>query len=89
MHDAAVGTAFQGGPLVGSDGKVVAISSRNYAPLGFHSEGVYFAIPPKTACEKILRCPSGEPSNPAQGNRGLSRGATESRSPTAAATSTS
>ncbi len=32
QHDAAIGPAFQGGPLVNSEGKVLGVSSRAYAP---------------------------------------------------------
>ena len=35
-------------------------------PLGFTTEGVYFAIPIHSACDKVLRCPSGEPNAPGQ-----------------------
>ncbi len=59
QHDAAVGAAFQGGPILDSDAKVVSVGSRAYAPLGFPSEGVYFGIPITAACEKVLSCPGG------------------------------
>ena len=64
QHDAPVGTAFQGGPLVNSDGAVLGIASRAYAPLGFTSDGVWFGVPIRDACQQILRCPSsGDPSS--------------------------
>ena len=69
MHDAAVGNGFQGGPLVNSDGKVLGIASRSYAPLGYRTEGVYFAIPSRTACERVLKCPNGDPGGATAGNR--------------------
>ncbi|MEJ7765545.1 MAG: S1C family serine protease, partial [Acidimicrobiales bacterium] len=40
MHDAAIGQGFQGGPLINSDGKVLGVASRSYAPLGYASDGV-------------------------------------------------
>ncbi|MEY2472635.1 MAG: serine protease Do [Actinomycetota bacterium] len=58
QHDAPVGTAFQGGPLVDSDGKVVGISSRSFAPLGYTSDGVWWAPQVRDACDKVLRCPN-------------------------------
>ena len=65
QHDAPVGQAYQGGPLVTSEGKVVAVASRAYSPLGFSSDGVYFAPLARAACEKVLKCPSGgDPSGP-------------------------
>ena len=68
QHDAAIGPAFQGGPLLNSDGKVLAVSSRAYAPLGFGTDAVFFGVPIRTACEKVLKCPDG--GNPAAGNKG-------------------
>ena len=62
QHDAAVGQAFQGGPLIDADGRVLGVASRSYAPLNFPSDGVYFAPLIRAACEKVLRCPSGRPS---------------------------
>jgi S1-C subfamily serine protease len=61
QHDAAIGPAFQGGPLVNSDGQVLGISSRAYSPLGFSTDSVWFAIPSKAACEKVLSCPGNTP----------------------------
>ena len=64
QHDAAVGSAFQGGPLVNSKGEAVGIASRAYSPLGFSSEGFFFGIPVKAACDRVLDCPGGDPSSP-------------------------
>lgn len=60
QHDAGVGPAFQGGPLVNSEGQVLGVASRAYAPLGFGSDGVFFAVPAKLTCEKVLKCPGGD-----------------------------
>jgi S1-C subfamily serine protease len=62
QSDAAVGAHFRGGPLVNSEGKILGVASSAYAPLGFRTEGVYFSPPVRMACDRILRCPSGEPS---------------------------
>ena len=59
QHDAAIGAAFQGGPLLNDKGEVLAVSSRAYAPLGFSTDAVFFGVPIRTACEKVLRCPDG------------------------------
>jgi S1-C subfamily serine protease len=59
--DAAVGTAFQGGPLINGQGDVVGVASRAYNPLGFTSDGVYFGVPIQAACDQILNCPGGSP----------------------------
>jgi S1-C subfamily serine protease len=59
QHTAPIGTAFQGGPILNERGLVVAVGSRAYAPLGFASDGVWFATPVSTTCEKLVRCPSG------------------------------
>ena len=68
QHDAPLGPAFQGGPLVDSDGHVLAIDSITYAPLGFTTSGVWFAVPNKAACEKVLSCPNSTPAG--AGNQG-------------------
>jgi S1-C subfamily serine protease len=59
--DAAIGTAFQGGPLINGQGDVVGVASRSYNPLGFTSDGVYFGIPIQAACDHVLNCPGGSP----------------------------
>jgi len=59
QHDATTGTQFQGGPLLNSDGLVVGILSRTYAPLGFAVTDVWFAVPPSAACQRVLSCTNG------------------------------
>lgn len=60
QHDAPVGPSFQGGPLVNSKGEVVGLASRAYAPLGFATDAVFFGVPIRAACDKVLKCPDGE-----------------------------
>ncbi len=69
MHDAAVGQGFQGGPLINSDGKVLGMASRTYAPLGYASDGVTFAVPNRSACDKVLKCPNGDPGGASAGTK--------------------
>lgn len=59
QHDAAIGSAFQGGPLLNDKGEVLAVSSRAYAPLGFGTDAVFFGVPIRMTCDKILKCPDG------------------------------
>ena len=59
QHDSPVGPQFQGGPLVTSNGEVVGVSSRQYTPLGFGTDAVWFAPPIRSACDRVLRCPDG------------------------------
>jgi S1-C subfamily serine protease len=66
QHTAPVGTQFQGGPLVNSNGEVLAISSRAYAPLGFTSDQVTFAVPIGMSCERVLKCPGSAPPTPGE-----------------------
>ena len=62
QHDAPVGAAYQGGPLVNTSGEVVAIASRQFSPLGFDPLAVFFAAPVRRACETVIQCPaSGQP----------------------------
>lgn len=60
QHYAPIGTAFQGGPILNDRGRVVAVGSRNYAPLGFASDAVWFAPLVQSACEQLLKCPQGQ-----------------------------
>ena len=53
---APVGSAWQGGPVVTQDGKVVAVASLAYQPLGFNPGQVPFAAPVDAACETLLDC---------------------------------
>lgn len=57
--DGAIGQAFQGGPIVNRNGQVVAVASRSYSPLGFASQGVWYAPYVQSACNKVLSCPGG------------------------------
>jgi S1-C subfamily serine protease len=61
QHDVAVGTQFQGGPLVDTDGNVVAVASRTYSPLGFNPSTVFFAPLVRLSCDTVLKCPEGNP----------------------------
>jgi S1-C subfamily serine protease len=56
QHTAPIGQAYQGGPLVTSDGLIIAIAARGYQPLNFASDGVWFAPFVHSACEKVLTC---------------------------------
>jgi S1-C subfamily serine protease len=64
QHDVAVGTQFQGGPIINSDGEVVGVASRTYSPLGFNPQAVYFAPLVRLACDTVLKCPEGNPAQP-------------------------
>jgi S1-C subfamily serine protease len=57
QHDAPIGPQFQGAPLLNSNGEVIGVASRTYAPLGFAPDAVWFAPLIRTACEKVLQCP--------------------------------
>ncbi len=59
-HDIAIGAALQGGPLLDSDGRVVAVASRHFNPAGaFDPLAAFFAPPVRRACEVVLQCPDG------------------------------
>jgi len=58
QHDASVGPQFQGGPLLDAEGKLVGITSRRYAPLGFLPDSVFFAVPVREACAELVQCPA-------------------------------
>jgi S1-C subfamily serine protease len=54
QHSAPIGSLFRGGPLLNTDGRVVAIASRDFTPIGIPAEG--FATPVQSACGTVLRC---------------------------------
>ncbi len=58
-HTAPVGSAFQGGPIVTPDGKVLAVASLAYEPAGFDPGEVHYAPPISAVCQKILACGGG------------------------------
>jgi S1-C subfamily serine protease len=60
QHDARIGPSFQGGPLLNSQGEVLAVASRAYAPLGFTPDAIWFGVPIRAACDEVLRCPNGD-----------------------------
>lgn len=60
QHSAPVGQAFQGGPLLNSDGKVTGVASLQYSPFGFAgSSTLSYGIPIRNTCDKLLKCPTG------------------------------
>jgi S1-C subfamily serine protease len=65
QHDAPVGAAYQGGPLLDSNGQVIGMASRRYSPSGFDPLAVFFSPPIRAACETVVQCPSGTPTAPA------------------------
>jgi S1-C subfamily serine protease len=66
QHDAAVGPAFQGGPMVNAKGQVLAVASRAYSPVGFANDAVFFGVPIRDACTKVLKCPNDVAGGPGQ-----------------------
>jgi len=61
QHTAAIGQAWQGGPIVTGGGRVLGVASTEYRPLGFDSGDVHFAVPVQVACERVLACGDGDP----------------------------
>lgn len=66
QHSAPIGSQFRGGPLIDSNGDVLGVASADYGPLGFHPGTVTFAVPVGTSCERVLRCPGGDPGSAGQ-----------------------
>ena len=58
QHDTPVGMQFRGAPLVNASGEVLGVSSRDYAPLGFPPDDVFFAPAIGDSCIELLVCPS-------------------------------
>jgi S1-C subfamily serine protease len=64
QQSAPIGPTFQGAPIVDSDGKLIAIASRAYAPFNFVNSAMWIGVPPTAMCAKVLRCPNGTPTGP-------------------------
>ncbi len=56
QHTAAVGTLFQGGPLVSGDGRVIGMASLGYRPNGIDPGDVRQAPDVAALCARILHC---------------------------------
>lgn len=56
QHTAVIGSMFNGGPLVNSEGKFVGVASTTYSPLGVDGGDVSFAADLDGVCAKILNC---------------------------------
>jgi S1-C subfamily serine protease len=56
QHTTAVGTLFQGGPLVTGDGKVIGMASLAYRPFGVDPGQVLQAPDVAALCAKVLKC---------------------------------
>ncbi|MEW6153541.1 MAG: trypsin-like peptidase domain-containing protein [Actinomycetota bacterium] len=59
QHNIFVDDARQGAPLVNAEGEVIGMASRAYNPGGRGTDSVFFAVPINAACERVLRCGSG------------------------------
>lgn len=66
QHDASVSGAYEGGPLVNSNGEVIGLATTWYTPLGFRSAEVPYAPPIRSACDQVLMCPDDEGGSPGE-----------------------
>jgi hypothetical protein len=57
----ALGTDFQGAPIINVDGKVVGVASLTYNPIGFDPGAVRWSTPVSTACDHVLTCGGAAP----------------------------
>ncbi len=58
QHTSAVGTFYEGGPLVNGDGVVIGVASAGYAPLGVDPGSVGQSPSVQQLCAVALRCPA-------------------------------
>lgn len=56
QHTAAIGTLFNGGPLVDSRGRLLGVASLHYSPLGLDGGAVSFAPDLDGLCSRLLNC---------------------------------
>jgi S1-C subfamily serine protease len=57
----ALGTDFQGAPVINVDGKVVGVASLTYNPLGYDAGAVRWSTAISTACDHVLTCGGAAP----------------------------
>lgn len=59
LHDARIGSATQGGPIVTADAKVLGVASVAYRPLGFDPGELHFAVSINQVCIELMECGGG------------------------------
>ncbi len=68
QHTAPLAPQFRGGPIVTSDGKILAVASLQYAPLGFDTgPQIHFAVPVDQVCQRLISCSGGTRTPAAEG----------------------
>lgn len=55
-HNVVTDDRHQGGPLLDAKGDVLGMLSRDYNPGGTGTDRLFFAVPVRTACERVIRC---------------------------------
>jgi hypothetical protein len=55
----AVGTAWRGGPIITSDGKILGIASLDYQPNGFNPGEIHDAVFVPIVCNGVMTCGGG------------------------------
>ena len=56
LHDAPMNRFLAGGPLVDAEGKVIAMTSMDYAPFGVVDGDLRYAVPVREICVLVLDC---------------------------------
>lgn len=59
QHNVFIDKARQGGPLVNERGEVLGMSSIEFNPDGAGTDRIFFAVPVRLACERVLSCGGG------------------------------
>lgn len=58
-HNVFVDKARQGGPLLNERGEVLGMASIDFNPGGAGTDRIFFAVPVRVACERVLSCGGG------------------------------
>jgi S1-C subfamily serine protease len=58
-HNIYTDESLQGAPLLNQKGEVVAMASQAYDPNGRATTTIFIGVPVRLACERVLRCGSG------------------------------
>ncbi|MDP8938045.1 MAG: serine protease [Actinomycetota bacterium] len=56
QHNVFVDKARQGGPLLNERGEVLGMTSIDFNPQGAGTDRIFFAVPVRVACERVLSC---------------------------------
>ncbi len=64
QHNVFIDKGRQGGPLLNERGEVLGMVSQDFNPDGAGTDSIFFAVPVRLACERLLSCGGGNATVP-------------------------